>query len=177
MSYESIEAAIEDYESQLCACEDRLSRLQAENERRKIDLEEAYKLNAELGQEYKAELSRLTAENTALKGRYALLEECSPPDWPRPDFVKHLFDLWQSGAADKYELLLEATRWIPVGERLPEEAHGRYLVIRQRYEDEPEIAYYLADVPRNAGICGWERGMPVTHWMPIPPLPEEAQNE
>lgn len=37
-------------------------------------------------------------ENEKLKERlddYALLEECSPPDWPRKDFVKHLFDLWE----------------------------------------------------------------------------------
>ncbi len=44
-----------------------------------------------------AELEKTEAETKRLKSNlenYALLEECSPPDWPRKDFVKHLFDLW-----------------------------------------------------------------------------------
>lgn len=38
----------------------------------------------------------LAAENARLKLDYQVLEEVSPPDWPRADFVKHLYDLWSN---------------------------------------------------------------------------------
>lgn len=51
--------------------------------------------NAEIG------LAEVSAENERLREDYALLEECSPPDWPRKDFVKHLFELWENKQALK----------------------------------------------------------------------------
>lgn len=69
---------------------------------------------------------------------------------------------------------IEADRWVPVEEGLPEDEYGEYLVIRQNYEDEPQIAAYLADVPCNGGKHGWDRGMPVTHWRKIT-LPQTGE--
>lgn len=45
-------------------------------------------------------LTALAKQVKGLEENYALLEECSPPDWPRKDFVKHLFLLWENGAAE-----------------------------------------------------------------------------
>lgn len=66
---------------------------------------EAYNKGLIDGQEISKELH---AENERLKKDYELLEECSPPDWPRIDFVKHIFDLWQNGIEDENERLEEA---------------------------------------------------------------------
>jgi len=47
------------------------------------------------------QLKQLQAENKQLEetlANYSLLEECSPPDWPRKKFVKHLFSLWERQA-------------------------------------------------------------------------------
>lgn len=43
----------------------------------------------------KEEMDSLQAKNKQLKENYSLLEDCSPPNWPRKDFVKHLFQLWE----------------------------------------------------------------------------------
>lgn len=56
--------------------------------------------------------------------------------------------------------------WVKVSERLPEDS-GSYLV--WTYE-HPEFAYF------NAESQGWSHPqiyLKVTHWMPIPPVPEE----
>ena len=129
MSYESIEAAIEDYESQLCACEDRLSRLQAENERRRIDLEEAYKLNAELALEYKAENEKLkaqlrwipVAEGPKKNERYLVVQVFADIGREPPFFaVRRIveYDLRNGWAGNNAQTI---THWMPTPP-LPKEA-------------------------------------------------------
>jgi len=39
--------------------------------------------------------SRLLKDIERFKRDYSIFEECSPPDWPRADFAKHCFMLWQ----------------------------------------------------------------------------------
>lgn len=58
---------------------------------------------------------KLEAEIAKLQERlksYSLLEELSPPDWPRKDFVKHLFELWEKDYQAKNEKLKGALEWI-----------------------------------------------------------------
>lgn len=64
-------------------------------------------------------IEALRAENERLKRDYAILEECSPPDWPREDFVNHIFRLWSDGTEDKYERLREVLEEIIMAEELP----------------------------------------------------------
>lgn len=63
------------------------------------------------------------------------------------------------------------SEWISVAERLPK-PHETVLVIRrnQRKKLSVECGYYI-------GNGNWQVGTrltrPVTHWMPLPALPEE----
>lgn len=67
---------------------------------------------------------------------------------------------------EKLKAELEAHRWIPVEERLPKD-QSFVMVIRKRYEDEPERSFYVADSRGGVYQTGFCRGMPVTHWKPI----------
>ena len=61
---------------------------------------------AEHTQKQDKKIIKLQAENERLKKRldsYVLLEECSPPDWPREDFVEYLFNLWNEGEIQKLQ--------------------------------------------------------------------------
>ena len=65
--------------------------------------------------------------------------------------------------------LREAQRWIPVGERLPEDFDDVLVIVGTKYR---HIMY------RQSG-CWWKHGWPqdgadVTHWMPLPEPLHEA---
>ena len=67
------------------------------------------------------------------------------------------------------ERLREAQRWIPVGERLPEDFDDVLVIVGTKYR---HIMY------RQSG-CWWKHGWPqdgadVTHWMPLPEPLHEA---
>lgn len=74
--------------------------------------------------------------------------------------------------------------WIPVADRLPEDETPvlivRHGVVRigERCWDHPGHedtyqSYWYWDDPQNDGQC-WERDE-ITHWMPLPPLPFNAE--
>lgn len=82
--------------------------------------------------------------------------------------------------------LLKGFRWISVKDRLPEDGDSYLVVVKEKYDHEPEWRYHV-DVASNYGdyIDGywdtfndWKEGQEVhvTHWMPIP-LPELPKEE
>ena len=73
-------------------------------------------------------------------------------------------------AADRMERLVEERRWVPVGERLPEE--GVFVLWHTRWNHWP-----ITDGKRDGNTVdfGGDLNAPledVTHWMPLPPGPE-----
>jgi hypothetical protein len=86
----------------------------------------------------------------------------------------HIDSLYEEGYKLQQRIaeLEEAQRWIPVSERLPELRVGRVDLVYTVY-GEIHSAMYLGN--------GWTslyrdfRSNEVTHWMPIPKLPEVQQ--
>lgn len=97
------------------------------------------------------------------------------------EYLSNLSFVWKH----KYEDLLKAQRWVPVTEKLPElhfedasdcgEAgwfmSGQVLILRNGVIEIGEYVEYSDD------DAGWEsdggRCGEVTHWKPLPALPEE----
>ena len=76
-----------------------------------------------------------------------------------------------TGLESRIAELEEAQRWIPVGERLPELYETVFVVIYDGFENNSEVARltYLG----NGNWWSWEsERYVVTHWMPMPALPE-----
>lgn len=72
--------------------------------------------------------------------------------------------------------LLDADRWIPVSERLPEE-YGNYLVFTS--DKDIDIGAYHSNTPDAWSLCDangfyWARqkGIKITHWKSLPKAPE-----
>ena len=66
-------------------------------------------------------------------------------------------------------------KWISVEERLPE--HLQY-VLTAAHDGEIEVMYYNKEWPNC--FCLWSgnyKKFNVTHWMPLPVLPDEAQKD
>ena len=75
--------------------------------------------------------------------------------------------------AEAYEAEVTKPRWIPVTERLPEEA-GKYLVCG-RWRGKPAETW-VCELIVLGKIRGWAneaRNPVVTNWMPLPMPPEE----
>ena len=90
------------------------------------------------------------------------------------DLVEELL-MWRGRAAELLARIAEleaAQRWIPVSERLPEvyrNEDGEFIpfLVCEGDGDRPFIAMY--------GGTNWHAGIfvpDVTHWMPLPELPE-----
>jgi len=88
-----------------------------------------------------------------------------------------LEDWTNNGWAEDYkariaELEAEQARWIPVGERLPDEGGRVYVMLNNKWG---AIAYWF---PIKGGLAGmWKNDCGqvihnVTHWMPLPEAPE-----
>ncbi len=77
--------------------------------------------------------------------------------------------------ATRLEELVEERRWVPVGERLPED-HRRVVVnVPSLYG--PQVAWLVNGKWRDGIGCGDEPiGCRVTHWQPLPPGPEGDGN-
>ena len=75
-------------------------------------------------------------------------------------------------AADALERLeKQVPKWIPVTERLPEK-EGTYLT----YTEKESIHLDCFCIYPNHGTQFWVRGNgKVTHWMPLPPAPEDLK--
>lgn len=86
-----------------------------------------------------------------------------------------LFPLGKKDAADIYKLIMDApavNRWIPVEDALPEE--GVSVICYMRI-GEIVVMEYGGD----GWYCGVTRYNPIaiTHWMPIPEIPEQPEKE
>ena len=66
------------------------------------------------------------------------------------------------------KLLQDAIRWIPVGERLPE-AYEKVIALAK---DCMNVDWVLPKELREVGKGAFARLYNVTHWMPLPKLPE-----
>ena len=77
-------------------------------------------------------------------------------------------------AADAIEALVEAQRWIPVGERLPEK-YQSVLAARQGYA--PNKQHYVCEAWLNdfnwQNSCGTMEN--VTHWQALPQPPQKGE--
>lgn len=80
--------------------------------------------------------------------------------------------------------------WIPVQERLPEPGTMCLVVVKMKYDFEKEYEREIdvAEVVEGDGYIDgrfntwvdWQEGQEyihVTHWMPLPELPEEEETE
>lgn len=69
--------------------------------------------------------------------------------------------------------------WIPTSERLPEQ--GANVLVKRRDREFPDNCLFVFSESENALVFfdsefEW-RLSEVTHWLPIPPLPEKGQGE
>ena len=80
--------------------------------------------------------------------------------------------MWKSLAAEysaRIAKLEAAQRWIPVGERLPKPYTRVLACIKSGYM---EVDYMYSEPIVDVGIADFNSLDNVTHWMPLPKLPE-----
>jgi len=81
-----------------------------------------------------------------------------------------------SRLADEIARLREERRWVPVGERLPED--HRRVVVNVPSLFGPHVAWLVNGKWHDWIGCGDEPiGCRVTHWQPLPPGPEGEKPE
>jgi hypothetical protein len=70
---------------------------------------------------------------------------------------------------------LERARWIPCSERLPQK--GKYVLLWS--EDSPGVftGVYFCERFIVNGFWGKVEDLSITHWMPLPELPKEENDE
>ena len=71
---------------------------------------------------------------------------------------------------------LERTRWIPCSERLPE-MDDKYICVYRLGDGNKNYVstlFFYATDPNPHFQCEGYLGLKVTHWMPLPELPEEV---
>jgi len=74
--------------------------------------------------------------------------------------------------SDFGESMETTDEWIPVSERLPGDIAWVLVVAADPHGGGPEIDIGIVE---GEGWCSWLG--PVTHWMPLPPLPVESSDE
>ena len=73
--------------------------------------------------------------------------------------------------------------WIPVTELLPDPSTDVLCFVRFGSSIRQTVAGYFPVSQKDDGPCEWlefaepEKGLHVTHWMPLPPLPFNAGAE
>lgn len=116
-------------------------------------------------------LNAVSIQAAELRARLMMIEDVLGDTYD----LDHLRDLVQAekeGRLKALRELEEQQRWIPVGERLPEES-GEYLTYCGEYDG---ICILYCDVLKTK--TKWRtRWKEVTYWMPLPEPPEEAANE
>ena len=88
------------------------------------------------------------------------------------DLVEELL-MWRGLAAEHLDRIAEleaAQRWIPVSERLPE-ADGYYWTM-DFFKQEQKYKYRQKKWYDQSGMAVEFSATHVTHWMPLPKLPE-----
>lgn len=103
---------------------------------------------------------------------------------------KFCFDVLMDRAADRIEkqdaeikaLRDKVPEWIPVSERLPEPEKMVLLTVSGKFKNIPFVdAYELGEFDTDEGwiLEMWPewKDPKVTHWMPLPELPEEEKHE
>lgn len=79
--------------------------------------------------------------------------------------------------SEEIMVLREQQRWIPVGERLPERTmppHDVLVYHRVKCGMYVDRAWYSHERNKWSSVLGMN--LNVTHWMPLPPAPEEVNN-
>ena len=71
-------------------------------------------------------------------------------------------------AAQRLEELVEERRWVPVGERLPEEPRRVLAMVPSVYG--PQVAFVINGKWQDG--TDYPIGGRVTYWLPLPPGPE-----
>ncbi|EMD1500810.1 TPA: DUF551 domain-containing protein [Proteus mirabilis] len=71
---------------------------------------------------------------------------------------------------------MQRTNWVNRNERTPDE-DGKYLIYGPRgittgYWQSRINKFQDAESSDNEGMMGWKGILTVTHWMPLPPMPE-----
>ena len=78
-------------------------------------------------------------------------------------------------AAAEIARLREERRWIPVGKRLPPVQCDDVLTLSFFSDGSPLVCIGWHNGIEWMHYIGRGPGLPVTHWMPLPPGPEAAQ--
>ncbi|MCG9533991.1 MULTISPECIES: DUF551 domain-containing protein [Providencia] len=71
---------------------------------------------------------------------------------------------------------MQGTNWVKRNERTPDE-DGKYLIYGSRgittgHWQSRLNKFQDAESSDNEGMMGWKGILTVTHWMPLPPMPE-----
>ena len=119
-----------------------------------------------------ADLADVKAKRDTLMGCFFEFETVAP----NGDLMASVLDMnkriLELEAENK--VLKDKTRWIPVSEKLPPEAEfhsSDYVLVYQNFQHQVEAYYDFTD---NCWMDGFYREPieDVTHWMPLPELPE-----
>lgn len=107
------------------------------------------------------------------------LQEFSDELRKDPNFVIAELQLKVEALEAQLAALIEQTRWIPVGERLPEES-DKVLVWMECPDlfiaPQDDFGYYINGEWIGDNTDSMVHSKNVTHWMPLPP-PPEVQND
>lgn len=128
-----------------------------------------------------ARIAELEANNDRLQGAWFVEETICPDGSLKPKvsvLLSRIAELeaevtkcheLQDSYCDRIAELEAAQRWIPVSERLPEPYTRVLACIKSGYM---EVDYMYSEPIVDVGIADFNSLDNVTHWMPLPKLPE-----